>query len=304
MKIFVLEISSSLMPSSQSIRFPKHNDDYGIEQDFMNFLSDNQEIVTTDPGQADWFYLPIYWTRWNLNNDYGKKNKDRLIYEIEKLKYPKERTFTICQYADGPGIPLEGVHVFLASRTKVKGHDAPLLCKPHNVDVWPFLGKFSKFFFKTASSAEKKYKASFRGRFLTHPIRKRMADEFKSNPNILFAEKSVSSKFFVKELLQSEIALCPRGHGGNSFRFYEAMQLGVVPFLIGDIDTRPFKRQINWDNCSFYSKSIEEVKEIIEHVPSKRLKIMSQNAKKTFDTNLAFGKWCELLVKEIKILEQ
>ena len=80
-----------------------------------------------------------------------------------------------------------------------------------------------------------------------------MAKELKLFKNVLIKEKSVSSRAFAKEILQSEIALCPRGHGGDSFRFYEAMQLGVAPLFIGDIDTRPFKSQIDWNKCSFYT---------------------------------------------------
>lgn len=300
MKIFILDIDPRFMPRSQNIRFPKHNDDYGIEQDFMRYLASTQEFVTSDPGKADWFYLPVYWTRWKLNNDYGRLNNDILLRGIDGLEYPKDRTFTVCQYADGPGVPLEGVNVFLASRTNNNGLDVPLLCKPHNLDASPVLRILSKFYSTTAATTEKKYKASFRGRFSTHPIRRLMADEFQSHPNILFAEKSVSSKAFTKELLQSEIALCPRGHGGDSFRFYEAMQLGVVPLFIGDIDTRPFKTQIDWSECSFYATSVAEVKSILNSYSKDDLLEMGEKAREVYYSKLQFGKWCELLIIELE----
>jgi hypothetical protein len=299
MKIFIIDVAPRFMPSSQGIRFPKHNDDYGIEQDFMNYLAANQKIVTTDPGEADWFYLPVYWTRWNLNNDYGRLNKDILLSGIDGLEYPKDRTFTVCQYADGPGIPLEGVHVFLASRTTDTGLDVPLLCKPHNLNSSCIQRLASKFKLIPVPTVEKKYKASFRGRFSTHSIRRLLADELQTRSDILFAEKSVPTKAFTRELLQSEIALCPRGHGGDSFRFYEAMQLGVVPLLIGDIDTRPFKSQIDWGKCSFYAGSVDEVKFILNAYPREDLRKMGEKAQYIYASKLQFGKWCNLLINEL-----
>ena len=300
MKIYIVKIDKRLMPKSQKIRFPKHNDDYGIEQDFLSFLESNQKYVTTNYEEADWCYLPIYWTRWKLNNDYGKKNNDFIDSAINNLKYQKNRTFTVCQYADGPGVPLDGVRIYLASRNKTNGFDVPLLCRPHSLNTSSYLTKFSKLF-STKPNNKKKYKASFRGRYSTHPIRGLMAKELKLFKNVLIKEKSVSSRAFAKEILQSEIALCPRGHGGDSFRFYEAMQLGVAPLFIGDIDTRPFKSQIDWNKCSFYTSSIEEVKFIINSYSKEELLKIGKKANEVYNSQLKFGMWCKCLIKELSL---
>ena len=304
MKIFIIGTNKSLQPDSQKIRFPKHNNDFGIEQDFLNFLKDHQELITTEQDNADWYYLPIFWTRWSLNNNYASSNIDILKKEIDKLVFPPEKTFTLCQYADGPAVDLGETIIFLASRKYKKGYDIPLLCKPHQTHESFFEGILKSINPFREKQFKKKYKASFRGRLNTHPLRAELYKEFKGSENLLINVKEISSKKFVKEILESEIILCPRGHGGNSFRFYEAMQLGVVPMLIGDIDTRPFKTQIDWDDCSFFLKSTEEVKDTINDVTSDKLSDMSFKAKDTYDKKLAYGKWCNLLIEELRLIKK
>ena len=164
MKIYILNINSCLRPDNQPFLYPKHNNDYGVEQDFYNFISTNNSFITDDPTEADWHYLPVYWTRWHLNHDYGMFGKDTLSAEVSNSIIDDLKTFTICQYDDGPLIDLGRTTQFLSSRKVNNGLDIPLLCKLHK-----------KPFFST----KKRNLASFIGRVSTHPIRMELFEKLK-----------------------------------------------------------------------------------------------------------------------------
>jgi len=131
MKIFVLGVNKVLQPDSQRFLYPKHNRDYGVEQDFLKFLLTNNSILASSKEEADWHYLPVYWTRWHLNHDYGKEGIEKLQNYIDDTICDDKRTFTICQYDDGPLINIGQTIKFLASRKTSQGIDIPLLCNSH-----------------------------------------------------------------------------------------------------------------------------------------------------------------------------
>src|ERR1700690_3052147 len=101
MKIYLLPVTPKLQPESQKIEYPSGNIDYGVEQDFLNYLA-GSSLVTDSAGSADWHYLPVFWTRWHLNHNYAKEGVSELQAEISKILSKPNRTFTICQYDDGP----------------------------------------------------------------------------------------------------------------------------------------------------------------------------------------------------------
>lgn len=284
MKISILPVRDIFKPKSQPFIYPKHNKDYGVEQDFYEYFQKEQSLHAQSGEKADWFYLPIFWTRWHLNNDYAKKGLKALQVEVDRVLNKASKTFTVCQYDDGPVVGLGKTKVFYASRKIANGQDIPLLASPHKI---PWL------------NPRKKYLAVFSGRIMTHSIRKEMIDRCGEDKQFLIRNSDASTKSYVKDLLSAYVALCPRGYGGSSFRFYEAMQLGVVPFLIGDIDTRPFKNQIDWNQISFYSKESKDIKKIINTIPKDQLLVMGKKAKQVFETKLKFGVWPKQLLKEL-----
>lgn len=305
MKIYILPINKKFQTEAQAYKYPQHNDDFGVEQDFLEYLFKNKDLLTDNCKEADWHYLPVFWTRWHVNHKYGKEGIDELQRGVDKVILDDCKTFTICQYDDGPIVNLGKAVTFLSSRMGKTGIDIPLLSSPHKEN-------FSKL--------DKKYLASFVGSLEAHYIRKEMDGALKNRKGIYIfdshkrrsnlSQKLLQayivlcfrdrSRFFVKKALQSYVSLCPRGYGGDSFRFYEAMQLGVVPFLIGDIDTRPFKKFINWDEVSFYTANANEIINIISSVRKEDLILMGKKAKAIYEEKLAYQKWCPLVLKELE----
>jgi len=211
-----------------------------------------------------------------------------LAGEIEKRVLDPARTFTICQYAFGPlDCPGEAVQ-FVTSRLGDKGIDIPLLCDPH----WaPFI------------KPEKKWQASFIGRLDTRPtLRYDMEELLGPNPLIDIRDGNAGERFLVNQMLESYVALAPRGSGCTSFRFYEAMQLGVCPMLIGDIDNRPFKKWIDWDMCSAYAETVEEAESLLEGTAPKVWPMRGERAARVYRESLAYGKWCWYALKELEAL--
>lgn len=283
MKIYLLPVNSSFQPELKN-PYPIYNKKFSLEKEFLNFLMSSKSLLTNDKKLADYFYLPIFWTNWLVQHDYGKNNIEKLKDYVKKMDLDPRKTFTICQYGDGTIVNLGKTKVFLGSRKTKNGYDFPIVSLPHKE---PFI------------KPRKKYLASFVGRLNTHPIREKMHEVLVNTKSVYIYSGSKSEKFFVRKILNSYLSLCPRGFGGTSFRFFESMQLGVVPILIGDIDTRPFKRQINWDEISFYVKKVEEIDKIL-NFPKKKLIKMGTNAKKIwyekFYNNRA---WCKMVLKEL-----
>ena len=129
-----------------------------------------------------------------------------------------------------------------------------------------------------------------------------MLENLKGRNDIFLADSEAGTERFVQAMLESYIALSPRGYGGDSFRFYEAMQLGTMPFFIGDLDTRPFKRFIDWDQVSLYAPDASNVNDIIESVSKERLMEMGKNASKLSAEKLAYQKWCAYALKELQFV--
>ena len=287
MKIYILPIAEKFQPGRQPFQYPRHNKDFGVEQDFHLFLLKHADLVTNDPNLADWHYLPVYWTRWHLNHDFAKTGVIELQDEVQKVIIDPQKTFVICQYDDGPVVDVGGAVQFLASRKSGKGIDIPLLSSLHK-----------RPFFVPA----KKYLAFFVG-MKTHPIREALGKVLAHRSDTFFLFGNKGARFFVRKALQSYIALAPRGYGGGSFRLFEAMQLGVVPFLIGDLDTRPFKRFINWDEISLYTALPDDTERILDEVKKKDLTAMGYRAMNTYYNELSYQNWCKYVIKELENYE-
>lgn len=282
-KIYIHNLNKVYQPKRSDINYPIYAKDYGVEQDFIKYLLDN-ELTTKNPKGTDLHYLPVFWTRYWINNNFGKFDSFDLRNYLTHYEDDQNNLFTICQYDDGPLTNLNfGKGLFLSSRKTESGSDAPLLATKLPFTLTP----------------EKKYLATFIGRIETHEIRKDIAKVF-SNKKRYYVSQETHSPREYKRIIKSGLAcLAPRGYGGNSFRFYEAMQLGVCPILIGDLDTRPFKNAIPWDKFSFFVRNSEEALEVLEKKSISELEKMGMQAQKIYESNLKFGKWPRLLIDEL-----
>jgi hypothetical protein len=294
LKIFILDVPALLQPEKQSFQYPAHNKDYGIEQDFYIWLKKQKNIVTDDPSLAEWHYLPVYWTRWHINHNFAAHGEglDQLQQELDKTVIDDAKTFTITQFDGGTLINTGKATIFTAARTINTGIDIPILCSPHR---------------KAPLPVKKRYLASFNGSFSTHPIRTEIEKRFVANPEVL-VQGGIPTRFYKRWLwaknynlntMASYVALCPRGTSCNSFRFFEAMQLGVAPCLIGDVDARPFKKFIPWDEISYYVSSVDELENLLQKLDKKEAIEKGKKAYQYWKNELYYQKWCKYVLMEL-----
>lgn len=298
MKIFMIETPTILRPKRQSFQYPAHNKDYGVEQDFFVWLQKQKHLLTKNPAEASWHYLPVYWTRWHINHHFAANGEGlaQLQREVDGLLIDDSKTFTISQFDGGTLIDTKHTLIFTAARTDNIGIDIPILCSPHRK---PFL------------PVKKKYLASFNGSFITHPIRLEMQKKLGKYPKILidgmlptrFYKRWFWAKSFNLNTLASYVALCPRGTSSNSFRFFEAMQLGVAPCLIGDRDVRPFKKFVPWNDISYYASSVGELEYLLTHLDKKDAIEKGKKAYLFWRNELFYQKWCKYVLKELEDIE-
>ncbi len=295
MKIFILKTPHLLQPATQLHRYPVHNKDYGIEQDFFIWLKKQQHLLTQNPDEANWHYLPVYWTRWHINHKFGEDPESLQILqqEVNKVMLDPDKTFTIVQFDGGTLLNLGKTIEFTAGKTTNSGIDVPMLCSPHR---------------KPLIRPEKKYLASFNGSFSTHPVRREMQLKYAGNKDIL-VDGLLPTRFYKRwfwgldfnlNMMAAYVALCPRGTDATSFRFFEAMQFGVAPCLISDQDVRPFKKFIRWDEMSYYVSSVDELDHLLKNLDKKEALEKGKKAYKYWKNELYYQRWCKYVIKELE----
>jgi hypothetical protein len=285
MKIYILPVSAEFQPPTIPVTYPAHNANFkDAEEIFLDYLRNQLgNCIVSSPTSADWHYLPIYWTHWMVTNKFGKVNLDKLQNEVSRCLLDDSKTFTIHEYAEQPKVNVGQTLTFLGSRTSKGGVDIPLLCKRH----------------REPTSREKKYLASFVGSMTTHPIREQIKQKLGTRSDVCIAGGG-GTDYFVDMMGSSYIGLCPRGYGGASYRFYEAMDIGVVPYLIGDIDHRPFKKYISWDDFSLYSRDIGDLDYQLSKFSEEHLLFMGSKAKQVYETCFVNGQWCKYVISMLE----
>lgn len=299
MYIYVIPSADGFQDKTQSFVWPPRNrapgQDYGVEQDFFTWLLQSPHSVGYY--QADWAYCSIFWNRWYLgHNDedghWGGTQAARAALQAEiDRQYCGKPWFTIAEAdlaALQPYLDLHGMIVFCASRRqRVWGIDIPLLAAPHPVPATP---------------PDKRHLACFLGHMQTDGLRIRMGEALQGWPDCRIEHANHGPDEFAVAVLSSYIALAPRGQGAQSFRFYEAMQLGTVPLYLTDIDCRPFPMYIPWDECSFLHDNPATLPGFLDALSQdkERLLAMGQRAAQVYREDLAYGQWCRYVIRYLE----
>lgn len=282
MKIYILPVKSELYRRPKINPFVEHSEGFNCETDFLSFLKSHESLITNNPSEADWHYLPVYWSYWQLSNDYGRSGREEMSNYLKSLVLDESKTFTISEADDEPSFGLN-IKVFSGNTDNFGWTPIPILTLPHALPkVLP----------------DKKYLSNFVGNLKGWPIRETMKKVLEGREDVKIIQNKKGEDLFVNTVLESYTTLCPRGSAKGSYRFYESMQLGVVPIMISDSDFRPFKKQINWDSFSYYVSNPLVLPNLLDSLDIEDLKKKGEIAKANWDI-LSEQTWCSFVLEEL-----
>lgn len=203
----MMNVPREFQPKINTVYPPNNN------CEFERWLFENYEGDVSDRE-----YLPIFWTGYYVNNNYGKDQYalNQLQLFINKLDRSK-KYFTVCQYDDSILNDVSQLDLYQFNMSKPYDYPLPLIGQPH-----PYVFQ----------NEPKKYLANFIGN-LTHPIREH-AKTLIGKEGYYISFKRHEPEEYCRIIAQSHFTLCYRGYGLNSFRITEALQYGSIPVYISD----------------------------------------------------------------------
>lgn len=219
----------------------KYFDDY-----FSNYWSKQ-----SFKGKDDVLFLDIFWCNVFHTNG-GPNNVPELreyVHNACKNAEDKKRfVFTICQWDDNICMTKPS-NLIVYSMGTTNDVTLPLIVE----DKTSRLENISKL-----SYNERDILCSFVGTN-THGVRGIIYRELHNNPNFVFYMKNSWDihvneqlvELFINITKRSKFALAPRGYGPSSFRFFEIIQMGVIPiYVYDDVNALPFLDIIDYSKFS------------------------------------------------------
>ena len=244
---------------------PYHTGDY-LEDYFFNRFEKENPSTERD-------YIGISWTTLYCDN-----KREGLQQFLNSL--PKDRKyFTVSQHDDAPQELLPPDTICFSAGGNIQGSNIipiPLIC--------------SKLPIEFIDTHKRELLASFVGS-ATHPIRIKMAHACQNSKEIKLYIKNWTPSVnqnefdtFINLTANSIFCLCPRGYGLNSFRLYEAMQLGSIPVVITNQYYLPWQDELNWNEFAVLisEKQLPDLQSILESYKEEQLESMRQKIKEVY----------------------
>jgi hypothetical protein len=275
---------SDLRPNPQYPTYPPYHQGEYLEDYFYS------QFVTNKP-QSLRNYIGVSWTTLYCDN------KDQNLQLFLDSLDPNEKYFTVMQHDDAPKHRLPKDTLCFSAGGNVRGENIipiPLICSS-----LPYIKK----------NEEKTLLASFVGS-LTHPIRNDMAHHLNNKPNCEIKVKNWSphvdnNEFnnFINLASKSKFLLCPRGYGLNSFRLYEAFQLGCVPVIITDILYLPWTDELNWQDFSviIHASNVDKIYDILNSIDQTTYNNMINKGIEVYDKYFTLNGMYQNIIKRIYI---
>tara|TARA_E500000331_G_scaffold138338_2_gene135045 strand:- start:219 stop:1091 length:873 start_codon:yes stop_codon:yes gene_type:complete len=227
--------------------------------DFWQSLPDDQKEKL--------HYIDIYWLNLHKLGRFNRNEIQKLVDEECKIAKDNGKIpFTLCQWDDNIEIKKpENMRVYSIGTSK--DVPMPLLVE----DKTDRLLKVPRVSFK-----DKKYLASFVGTH-THNVRRVLHSTYKDDQDFCFKIRNgwtnvvpeELANLFITTTQESKFGLAPRGYGASSFRYFELIQMGVIPVYIHNGDNAlPFQDEIDYSkfSVSVHIEDIGKLKDILESI--------------------------------------
>lgn len=225
--------------------------------------------------------IPIFWTSCYMQQIDVQPYIDALVEQLGS----NTKFFVVAQHDDAIKENLPDDTLCFCAGGNNGGIPIPLICAPiprhHTTHIryhWEDHVRLE----------EKSYACSFIGS-ITHPIRQKLFDKLVAKPGFEFITKGWSFKIgndqqemFFDYTRRSMFTLCPRGYGAQSFRTYEAIQLGSIPIYVHD-DNKwlPFEDKIDWESFSLvvHEDKIDQIPDMIGSISEQKYEEMRREGK-------------------------
>jgi Exostosin family/Nucleotide-diphospho-sugar transferase len=277
-QLFLNDYFKEFRPEYTYPTYPPYHTGKYLEQYFFETQKINKGI----------YYIPVDWTTCYIQNVNLPLLQEKILSLDKTKKY-----FTVSQHDDAikEYFPFE-VTKFCAGGN-AGGIPIPLVCSPIPDTL--------------IKQKERDIFCSFVGS-TTHPIRTLMFQTLNNNPKYKFIIKQWTDTIsesnmnqFMDITSRSIFTLCPRGYGRNSFRMYEAMQLGSIPVYIYDEDWRAFKDDVNWDDfsVSIHYTQLPNLDNILSKISSDNVKQMQENCIKSYNDIFSLESMSKKIISKI-----
>lgn len=279
--IFTNEIFT---PTPSYPTYPPYHSGLYLEDYFINEFKKDSNKIERD-------FIGISWT--TLYCEGKTKGLQDFLNSL-----PRDRKyFTVSQHDDAPAHILPPDTLCFSAGGNVRGNNVipiPLICSslPNTI----------------SEQRKKEILASFVGSN-THRIRMKLFEQYKNSKTIIVNMKgwtpSVSNDdflTFINLTKNSTFCICPRGYGLNSFRLYEAMQLGAIPVIVTDELYLPWVDELNWNEFAVivHENFINNLEDILQSYSDDLISKMQNKLKEVYPKYFNMSGMYYNILKRIK----
>ena len=273
-------------PKANYPTYPPYHEGLYLEDYFIDkFIKDGPNVERN--------FIGISWTTlYCTHNTFGLQEYLNSLPSTQKY-------FTVSQHDDAPAHKLPPDTICFSAGGRVRGPNIvpiPLICSqlPYKFDL----------------KRPREIIASFVGSN-THPIRNKLFETYKDSKNIKIFVKGWSPQvglnefqFFIQTALKSKFCLCPRGYGLNSFRLYEAMQLGCIPVIITDDLYLSWQDELDWKEFSILisTDQVSEIEKILLSYTDDKIRQMRNIIKNNYTKYFTLDGVYDNILKRVAIL--
>lgn len=266
-------IPDELFITKTKVVYPPFKKGLYMEEYFLNHMATTNKTTDKD-GRL---FIPALWTNFQIESWFPQR-KDAMQRTLDKWisENPnKAGYFIVIQHDDGPMLRLPpGTKIYGACFGQVY---LPLIYQ--DID-----NKLENLAQNKKTFKNRPILCSFVGS-VTHNVRKTVVDIYQTNPRFKITLRqgwtnqvqSTHQDQFTEITLKSKFALAPRGYGRSSFRFFEILQLGVVPVYVwDDIEWLPYKNVLDYDafSVTIHETELDILEEILINITEKKYNAM------------------------------
>jgi len=280
-QFFLFDYFKEFRPEPTYPIYPAYHTGKYLEDYFIDFFKELNF-------KKDIYFLPIIWTTCYIENINLGLLQEKLLSLDRTKKY-----FAVHQHDDS----IREYIPFDLKKFSVGGLTGGIPLPPTCASIPKEYIKFPK----------KDIFASFVGS-LTHSVRRVMVDKLNNDPEIYLSYGIWENKIQENKMLhffdicsRSIFTLCPRGYSYSSFRMSECMQFGSIPVYVYDVDWRPFKDLIDWDefSISIHYSELSNLKSILKSIPEDKIKLMSDKCIEYYQKYFTLGAVSKTIISMI-----